>query len=165
MFSCTEESPGFPGLDKDACDEESGWAVQRRCWCPRKSLKTWAPSQALRSPFLHREALCSCSRQDKGAGWELWRQYCKRFILEFSSCLQSASTDFFPWLPLTIRQSGRGEDFYLAILPPQIEIRSFKKEEGRMFSFLIFKVFSLSHLPLNEDRFNLFLLLLVSCCT
>ena len=83
--------------------------------------------------------------------------YSRRLTLEFSTCLQSASTDLFPWLPLTIRQSGRGEDFQLAILPPQTEIMSFKKEEGRMFSSLIFKFFSLSHLPLNEDRFNLFL--------
>ena len=36
MFSCTEESPGFPGLDKDACDEESGWGSPAQMLVPKE---------------------------------------------------------------------------------------------------------------------------------
>lgn len=36
MFSCMEESPGFTGLDKNACDKQSGWGSPAQMLVPKE---------------------------------------------------------------------------------------------------------------------------------
>ena len=65
MFSCMEEGPGFFGLDKDACGEESGWGSPEQVLVPEEVTEDLGSFLCSVVTLPPPRASCSCSRQDK----------------------------------------------------------------------------------------------------